>query len=458
MSSFAPTSTTSTPLPPLPTSSDACSFEDLDSLIDRAVQDWAGYNMSLLVQTCSEVCEVAFGTGNPDISGPGAMVSYVLQGLASITFGPLLGFLSVFIASEPDLDSYFALPKALWMTEYVLPTATSIHQTNLIIALSVLVSSVKRLQTTTPLAERALITGLVGYQMLAAVIGTASYAITHEQSRGRSFLVTIYMLTVGILYAFVTASKQAYFPARGYALGNITAVCTTDYGWPAVEINLAEMPLTMAQKIAKAQPKRYKYDENATAEFFGSIGLIILLIVIIICILAILQRFAEFLGRALPGPYYAFCQFVGLKPRRVAGIAAVAVWTVLSAFLASLALVALFRLRDQHRQASRDRYADDEWGFGQVMAVMAWIPVFQDILEALIGTANYRWELRVQKKQEYSKLEGGSSDDSDHDEEAASAPQSSSVNTASSQGALSRRETWPRNESGGYLPVAATPR
>jgi len=80
--SLAPTSTsflpsnvtafaTATPLPPLPIGNDACAFEDLEGLVDRAVHDWAGYSMSLLVETCPNVCETAFGTENPDISGPG---------------------------------------------------------------------------------------------------------------------------------------------------------------------------------------------------------------------------------------------------------------------------------------------------------------------------------------------------------------------------------------------------
>jgi hypothetical protein len=70
------TSTNAPPPPPLPTGNDVCAFENLDTLVNRAVHDWAGYNMSLLVEACPKAGEVAFGTGNPDISGPG--VSYLL--------------------------------------------------------------------------------------------------------------------------------------------------------------------------------------------------------------------------------------------------------------------------------------------------------------------------------------------------------------------------------------------
>jgi hypothetical protein len=64
-------STKATPLPPLPTGNHVCAFEDLDTLIDRVIQDWTGYNISLFVKTCPNACEVAFGLGNPNVSGPG---------------------------------------------------------------------------------------------------------------------------------------------------------------------------------------------------------------------------------------------------------------------------------------------------------------------------------------------------------------------------------------------------
>lgn len=115
------------------------------------------------------------------------------------------------------------------------------------------------------------------------------------------------------------------------------------------------------------------------------------------------------------------------------------------------------------------------------MAVMAWIPVLQDNLDCVDrwvphlvpfpadghislmrarffpGTAKYCWELHEQNKNRYGKLESGPVDDNDNEEEAgteAGPPHSSSVDSA--PGAAHRRETWPRNESGAYLPVATS--
>ena len=50
---------------------DTCAFADLTSLVGHIVHEWAGYNLSLLVQTCPDICILVYGSGNPDISGIG---------------------------------------------------------------------------------------------------------------------------------------------------------------------------------------------------------------------------------------------------------------------------------------------------------------------------------------------------------------------------------------------------
>jgi len=122
LNSLAPKSTapaTATPLPQLPTGHDACVFEDLEGLVDRAVEDWAGYNVSLLVETCPNVCEVAFGTGNPDISGPGvsSLISQARDKLtATRPWCLTLSRASPQSSSDPcsASASYLPVPSPMW--------------------------------------------------------------------------------------------------------------------------------------------------------------------------------------------------------------------------------------------------------------------------------------------------------------------------------------------------------
>jgi len=68
---------TLTALPPaMPTgnNSDPCAFPDRDSLLDRIAGDLDNYNISLLIDTCPDVCQYIYGSGNPDISGIGVSV------------------------------------------------------------------------------------------------------------------------------------------------------------------------------------------------------------------------------------------------------------------------------------------------------------------------------------------------------------------------------------------------
>jgi hypothetical protein len=71
---------TVTTLPPAQPSSDdtnPCDFTDRWTMIDRVLSDWQGYNMSLLVDKCPNVCVLIYGDGNPDVCGIG--VSCVLH-------------------------------------------------------------------------------------------------------------------------------------------------------------------------------------------------------------------------------------------------------------------------------------------------------------------------------------------------------------------------------------------
>ena len=58
---------------------DPCNFTDRNSLLARVESDWQGYNLSLLVQNCSGVCPLVYGSGNPDISGPGVNATVMVR-------------------------------------------------------------------------------------------------------------------------------------------------------------------------------------------------------------------------------------------------------------------------------------------------------------------------------------------------------------------------------------------
>jgi hypothetical protein len=83
---FPPQTASTTTLPaaqPSGNNANPCDFTDRWSMIDRVLSDWQGYNISLLVSTCPNVCVLIYGDGNPDVSGIG--VSRVLTCYPSLT-------------------------------------------------------------------------------------------------------------------------------------------------------------------------------------------------------------------------------------------------------------------------------------------------------------------------------------------------------------------------------------
>lgn len=49
----------------------SCNFTDRDSLLSMVDSDGQRFNISLLAQACPQLCPLAYGTGNPDMTGIG---------------------------------------------------------------------------------------------------------------------------------------------------------------------------------------------------------------------------------------------------------------------------------------------------------------------------------------------------------------------------------------------------
>ncbi|RKL08877.1 hypothetical protein BFJ70_g16732 [Fusarium oxysporum] len=230
-------------LPPVtPDGNTSCAFDSLPELVKLVVEDWAGYNISLLVDTCPGVCDLVYGSGNPDISGIGAMSSYAIQGISSLLFGPILGILALYASSDPDSDSFFALPAKLWVSEAFAPVARSIHQTNVIVAFSVLFATLIRVRQACSVAERDFLQHLVGYEVLVSVICTLSYLPMHESSKLRKTALCFYVL--GTIIMVFIARDWTSISAEPYASAYeaVTKYCVQQYDWPVPEISFNPPP------------------------------------------------------------------------------------------------------------------------------------------------------------------------------------------------------------------------
>lgn len=326
-----------------------------------------------------------------------AMISYVLQGITSLLFGPLLWLTSLYVGSSDseDDDTFFQTPEDLWVTEYFGPAATTIQQANILVAFSVFAASVVRLQDVTPLAEKTFLTSLSHYQLTAAIICTISYMTIHKRSSLKTFAVVIYMIAAFLMFLVVASPEKNTFPAhQARVLQAITAFCIKDYDWPVTAIpehqeeHHSRPPLDIDQLHPALRvlvlPLLFVCGVVLSLVFKFVAGIIVEII------LFILGMICLFIYRRLSQLYYALCQATHLSPMRFGGILLIALTGILSALLISMTLFELFRQRTQLQKATGGEYADNQWGFGQVMSVMAWVPVVQDILISIIGTSRSR--------------------------------------------------------------------
>ncbi|AEO69507.1 uncharacterized protein THITE_114136 [Thermothielavioides terrestris NRRL 8126] len=386
-------------LPPATQDGNAsCAFDSLPELVERVVEDWAGYNISLLVDTCPGVCELVYGSGNPDISGIGAMYSYAIQGVSSLLFGPILGMLALYVGSDPDSDSFLALPPKLWVTETFAPTARSVHQTNIIVAFSVLFAALIRVRQACPVAERDFLQRLVGYEVLVSLICTLSYLPIHESSKQRKTVLCCYVLGTIIMVFIALDWTDLGDEPYASAFQAITKYCVQQQDWPVPEISFVPPPTSSETATSEGI-----WVEMSTMEFLLAMSPI-WLFVVPLPLACCFPRFAAIfliphmlllagvltvaavavaavciplfvLGSAvfalLTRPYKAACRTLRVGPLRLGAVLIAAGFTALGA---SLAWIIFGAMRIQRQELG---------GFGQVAAVLAWIPTAQDALLAV---------------------------------------------------------------------------
>ncbi|KAK4207099.1 hypothetical protein QBC37DRAFT_433990 [Rhypophila decipiens] len=187
-----------------------------------------------------------------------------------------------------------------------------------------------------------------------------------------------------------------------------------------------------------------------------------------------------------------------VSPRRLGALSIVFSFGAAATVLVWLLLADLLRMRAQMQALAGDEYEDNDWGFGQITAVMTWVPVVQETLFSILRTVRYsrsvaegrshdtdrvasvgllarmdNMEVNDQQTMELEDLTPRVSSGETSDFDSYSKPllplsssgsqtptrlRTTSSRTPSLQPRLQgstlwSRTTWPRNESGTYLPV-----
>jgi hypothetical protein len=283
----------------------------------------------------------------------------MIQGVTSLAFGPMLGIVCTYLGTDRfdmspllcfDMFDMSSLP---WFSKHIVPMARSIHQANMIITFSVLVATIVRLRQGSPLAEESFLRNLCEYELLIAVICTVSYLPIRGASRTRTGVMISYAtITLIMTMTMVWTSSGPEFHR---VLEDIAASCVGEHNWPG--------------SISPTTPK----DESSSNIFWTSVK-------VLIALFAMMS-----LGLCYCCPWYILLANLGRGGVHFEFLVIVVVLAWFSAMTVWYCLVSMMAQRQTIQLASGPMYQDNDWGFGQVAALLTWIPTAQDILLASLG-------------------------------------------------------------------------
>lgn len=313
------------------------SIAELDALVTAGK-----LNVTAAVESCPGICTLTWGTGNPDLSGVGANLSYIVQTALTLICGPLLGpiyifrkelrlrretktQISTFQDSFTDISAQFSIPVAI--------------------------AAFIRIFQQPSVYELAFLQALVLSQA-TGLFATISTSFLIEGSRAREPL----RLNVIRLYFILQAG--------------LTIIVTVAPGM-LVSGNHAD---TATFSDLKTACRAFAQIFPATITF--KTILIVYFIVLGVCILALL---VIGIRRYFPKHVALHCNWIPSIPLHWRKWFYLATSVALSA-LAIVMLVDMERIRHRMSKASGSQFQDNQWGFGQVVSLFLWAPLLLQFL------------------------------------------------------------------------------
>jgi hypothetical protein len=327
--------------------SDTTSIDDLLAQVIKS-----GANITSTVAQCPQLCSLAWGNGNPDLSGIGTNISYIFQAVLTILCGPLLCFVYEF----RDQWSF---------NKRVQKRLASLHDsfldTSAQFSISVGIAAVIRVKQNAPFYELAFLRPLATMQFLSLLSTSVTVGLFERPYRRgiqRIFIIVLY----GLL-------------EFGFFMGLIGSLIANNSSWDAMmELSQAcsnygqiipwikHVPPPGKLNLPHITAKEYFTPFNKKGWKFGLIisGLVTAGIVGIFLAVIILYYGVGFLYKVLRG-----------RLARVLVIPMSLAFTV--GMLVELAETQ--RTRSLMKEITGAAFQDNQWGFGQVIALFLWMPL-----------------------------------------------------------------------------------
>ncbi|KAM7211993.1 hypothetical protein V8F06_012622, partial [Rhypophila decipiens] len=308
----------------------------------------------------------------------------------------MLGFLALYIGSDKSSDTWITYDTdKLWVAKHLLPVARSIHQANIITSFSVLVAAVIRSSMDLfTVGERQFMNKLAIFEILICWICTLPYLPLHASSMLERF--TLLMCMVVSLYLWMGSDT-------GLSDKTLEAIASWCFNHGSANssqvINDIDQILHLPSRMVNIDGG--ETGPNALILFFvvlpsGTLWFVAFSLFVFGRCFGMQSQVEDFyialaqiIIWGLTWPFLEASRFLNFGPRRLGALAIVFSLGSVATVFVWLLLEDLLATRRQMQVLAGDKYEDNRWGFGQIAAVMTWVPVVQEVLFAIIRTVKY---------------------------------------------------------------------
>jgi len=303
-----------------------CSFSSINDVITQANQGLL--DIATTAAVCQNICQLAWGVGNPDLSGVGTNISYIIQGILTFIFGPLICLT-------------YTLRARLGITKKGEKILQDLHASFLDIAaqssIPVSVGAIVRFTQHAPFYELSFLRPLTIMQFLSVLSTVWPTAIFEENpSVGRIVSIIIYVsLQFGLLVGFIASLSAS--GASWRIISALTNACKgyTSTGFehvPEANLHSSHLPVNAFYILGFI--------------FTGIVGLAIVSIIFATVVIAVKKKTARGLG--------LLCL-------------AFSVGTMVE-------LSEMEHTRKLMQNVTGNKFQDNQWGIGQIVASFSWAP------------------------------------------------------------------------------------
>lgn len=332
-------------------SNSSCSISSINDLLLQANQNHL--NITTTVSLCPGICSLAWGNGNPDLSGIGANISYIFQAVLTVICGPLLCLV-------------YELRHRWNFDERTEKHIASLHGTFLDISaqfsIPVAIAAVIRLRQNAPFYELAFLRSLTTMQflsLLSTFVTVGLFDEPHRRHRQRIFIIVLY----GLL-------------EFGFYMGLIGSLVTNKSSWVSIS-EFSEACKAYSQIFPWIKyipsPKKINLPHITAKDYFNPFSKkgwkfsLIIFGFVIAGILGLILA-ALIVIFLLPFLYYALRGKEGAR------------WLVIPMSLAFTIgmleqLARMEKTRAVMKGITGTDFQDNQWGFGQVIAIFLWMPL-----------------------------------------------------------------------------------